>query len=95
MKEKKAFMYIKVTYFLETGEGIFYHVYLTAMDKADNCRGEYLDCACVEDVVAWLREEIQDRLVVHELRRQQLGTAEPKKMILGSGEHFSGICGHL
>lgn len=88
-------MYSSVTYFLETGAGIFSHVCLTAMDKADNCRGEYLDCACVEDVVARLREENLDRLVVHELRRQQLGTAEPKKMILGSGEHFSGICGHL
>lgn len=55
----------------------------TAKDTVDNCRGEYLDCEDAEGAVAGL---LVETLIVP-LGWQQLGSDQPKKMIL-SGDHF-------
>lgn len=71
------------THFLEIDVEISVHADLTAMDKEDNCRGEYLDYEDAEGVVAGLLMGTLFEL----LGSQQLENAQPKKMVL-SGDHF-------
>lgn len=52
----------------------------TATDTGDNCRGEYLDCGGAAGAVAGLLVETLTVL----LGWQQLGSDQPKKMVLSS-----------
>lgn len=71
------------THFQEIGVEISVHVGLAATDREDNCRGEYLDYEDAEGVVAGLLVETLTEL----LGWQQLGSDQPKKMVL-CGDHL-------
>jgi hypothetical protein len=82
-KSKNILNYEKFTHFQETDVEISVRAGLRATDTADNYRGEYLDCDIAGDVGAGLLEETLTAL----LGWQQLGSDQPKKMILRC-DHF-------
>lgn len=71
------------THFQEIGVEISARVDSRAMGKEDNYRGEYLDCGGAADAVVG---HLMETLTVL-LGWQQLGSAQPKKMVLCS-DHF-------
>lgn len=72
------------THFLEIGVEISDHAGSAATDKVDNYHGECLGCEDVEGVAAGLLVET----LIELLGWQQLGSAQPKKMVLAGGDHF-------
>lgn len=74
------------THFQEIDVEISDRAYSTATDTRDNCRGEYLDCGGAAGAGAGLLVETQTVL----LGWQQLGSDQPKKMIL-SGDHLGRV----
>lgn len=76
-------MFLEFTHFQEIDVEISDRAGSTATDTEDNCRGEYLGCGGAAGAGAGL---LVETLTVP-LGWQQLGSDQPKKMIL-CGDHF-------